>query len=57
MLKAPRMGETPLDHAFDVVDVHVGHMDRQWVAMRVLSLVGSFRWAEPQPPEVSGAVS
>jgi len=54
VLKAPRMGETPLDQAFDDVDVHLGRMDRQGVAMSVLSLLGSFCWVESQPPEVSG---
>jgi predicted TIM-barrel fold metal-dependent hydrolase len=54
VLKAPRMGETPLDQAFDDVEVHLGRMDRQGVAMSVLSLLGSFCWVESQPPEVSG---
>jgi predicted TIM-barrel fold metal-dependent hydrolase len=54
VLKAPRMGETPLDQAFDDVDVHLGRMERQGVAMSVLSLLGSFCWIESQPPEVSG---
>src|SRR5271166_5085882 len=54
VLKAPRMGETPLDQAFDDVDVHLGRMDRQGVAMSVLSLLGSFCWVESQPLDVSG---
>jgi predicted TIM-barrel fold metal-dependent hydrolase len=54
VLKAPRMGETPLDQAFDDVEVHLGRMDRQGVVMSVLSLLGSFCWVESQPPEVSG---
>src|SRR5580658_1427271 len=54
VLKAPRMGETPLDQAFDDVDVHLARMERQGVAMSVLSLLGSFCWVESQPPEVSG---
>src|SRR5580658_5866517 len=54
VLKAPRMGETPLDQAFDDVEAHLGRMDRQGVAMSVLSLLGSFCWVESQPPEVSG---
>jgi predicted TIM-barrel fold metal-dependent hydrolase len=54
VLKAPRMGETPLDQAFDDVEVHLARMDRQGVAMSVLSLLGSFCWVESQPPEVSG---
>jgi predicted TIM-barrel fold metal-dependent hydrolase len=54
VLKAPRMGETPLDQAFDDVGVHLARMDRQGVALSVLSLLGSFCWVESQPPEVSG---
>jgi predicted TIM-barrel fold metal-dependent hydrolase len=54
VLKAPRMGETPLDQAFDDVDVHLARMDRQGVTASVLSLLGSFCWVESQPPEVSG---
>src|SRR5580658_937655 len=54
VLKAPRMGETPLDQAFDDVEVHLARMERQGVAMSVLSLLGSFCWVESQPPEVSG---
>src|SRR5271170_3079008 len=54
VLKAPRMGETPLDQAFDDVDVHLARMDRQGVATSVLSLLGSFCWIEAQPPEVAG---
>ncbi len=54
VLKAPRMGETPLDQAFDDVEVHLARMDRQGVTMSVLSLLGSFCWVESQPPEVSG---
>src|SRR5271166_2074960 len=53
VLKAPRMGETPLDQAFDDVDVHLGRMDRQGVAMSVLSLLGSFCWVEAQPVETA----
>ena len=48
-----RMGEEPLAQAFDDVDFHLGRMDRQGVAMSVLSLLGSFCWIESQPPEVS----
>ncbi len=54
VLQAPRMGETPLDQAFDDADVHLGRMDRQGVSVSVLSLLGSFCWVESQPPEVSG---
>jgi predicted TIM-barrel fold metal-dependent hydrolase len=54
VLKAPRMGETPVAEAFDDVDFHLGRMDRQGVETSVLSLVGTFRWVEAQPPEVSG---
>jgi predicted TIM-barrel fold metal-dependent hydrolase len=54
VLKAPRMGETPLDQAFDDADVQLGRMDRQGVTVSVLSLLGSFCWVESQPPDVSG---
>jgi predicted TIM-barrel fold metal-dependent hydrolase len=54
VLKAPRMGETPLDQAFDDVDFHLGRMDRQGVETSVLSLVGGFCWIEAQPLDVSG---
>jgi predicted TIM-barrel fold metal-dependent hydrolase len=54
VLKAPRMGETPLDQAFDDADVELDRMDRQGVTVSVLSLLGSFCWVESQPPEVSG---
>jgi len=49
-----RMGEAPLAEAFDDVDFHRGRMDRQDVALSVLSLLGSFCWVEAQPLEVSG---
>ena len=52
VLKAA-MGETPLLDAFDDVDVHLARMDRQGVAVSVLSLQGTFCWIESQPPEVS----
>jgi len=52
VLKAA-MGETPLPDAFDDVDVHLARMDRQGVAVSVLSLQGTFCWIESQPPEVS----
>jgi len=54
VLKAPRMGETPLAEAFDDIDFHLGRMDRQGVAVSVLSLLGSFCWIESQPLEVAG---
>jgi predicted TIM-barrel fold metal-dependent hydrolase len=54
VLKAPRMGETPLDEAFDDVDFHLARMDRQGVEVSVLSLLGSFCWVEAQPLDVSG---
>src|SRR5271154_6185010 len=54
VLKAPRMGETPLSEAFDDVDFHLGRMDRQGVEVSVLSLLGSFCWVEAQPLDVSG---
>jgi predicted TIM-barrel fold metal-dependent hydrolase len=54
VLKLPRMGETPLDQAFDDVEFHLGRMDRQGVEVSVLSLLGSFCWIEAQPLDVSG---
>ena len=53
VLKAPRMGETPLDQAFDDVGFHLGRMDRQGVEVSVLSLLGSFCWIEAQPVDVA----
>lgn len=50
VLKAPRMGETRLDEAFDDADAHLARMDRQDVGMSVLSLLGTFCWIEAQPP-------
>ena len=54
VLKAPRMGETPLAEAFDNLDFHLARMDRQGVETSVLSLLGSFCWVEAQPLDVSG---
>jgi predicted TIM-barrel fold metal-dependent hydrolase len=54
VLQAPRMGEEPLAKAFDEVDFHLARMDRQGVAVSVLSLLGSFCWIEAQPLDVSG---
>ena len=54
VLKAPRMGETPLAEAFDDVDFHLARMDRQGVETSVLSLLGTFCWIEAQPLDVSG---
>src|SRR5271166_3071199 len=54
VLRLPRMGETPLDQAFDDVDFHLGRMDRQGVEVSVLSLLGSFCWIESQPLEEAG---
>jgi predicted TIM-barrel fold metal-dependent hydrolase len=54
VLKAPRMGESPLDKAFDEVEFHLARMDRQGVEVSVLSLLGSFNWVESQPVDVSG---
>src|SRR5260221_3643900 len=54
VLKAPRMGETPLAEAFDDVEFHLARMDRQGVETSVLSLLGSFCWIESQPLDVSG---
>ena len=53
VLKAPRMGETPLDEAFDDVGFHLGRMDRQGVEVSVLSLLGSFCWIEAQPVDLA----
>jgi predicted TIM-barrel fold metal-dependent hydrolase len=53
VLTSPRMGETPLDQAFDDADVHLARMDRQGVSVSVLSLLGSFCWVESQPPAQS----
>jgi predicted TIM-barrel fold metal-dependent hydrolase len=53
VLKSGRMGEEPLDKAFDEVDAHLARMDRQGVEMSVLSLLGSFCWIEAQPPETA----
>jgi aminocarboxymuconate-semialdehyde decarboxylase len=53
VLKAPRMGETPLDQAFDDVGFHLSRMDRQGVEVSVLSLLGSFCWIEAQPVDVA----
>ena len=48
-----RIGEEPLDKAFDDVAFHLERMDRQGVTSSVLSLLGSFCWIESQPLEVS----
>jgi predicted TIM-barrel fold metal-dependent hydrolase len=53
VLKAPRMGETPLDKAFDDAAIHLQRMDRQGVEASVLSLLGSFCWIEAQPADVA----
>lgn len=53
VLKAPRMGETPLDQAFDDADFSLARMDRQGVDVSVLSLLGSFCWIEAQPVDVA----
>jgi predicted TIM-barrel fold metal-dependent hydrolase len=53
VLKAQRMGETPLTDAFDDLDLHLARMDRQGVQTSVLSLLGSFCWIEAQALEVS----
>jgi aminocarboxymuconate-semialdehyde decarboxylase len=53
VLKYPRMGEEPLEKAFDDVDFHLARMDRQGVETSVLSLLGSFCWIEAQPLEES----
>ena len=48
-----RTGEEPLSKAFDDVDSYLARMDRQGVSTSVLSLLGSFCWAEAQPLEIS----
>ncbi len=48
-----RVGEEPLDKAFDDVNFHLARMDRQGVTTSVLSLLGGFCWIESQPVEVS----
>jgi len=53
VLKLPRMGESPLDQAFDDVEFHLDRMDRQGVQTSVLSLLGSFCWIEAQPTEAA----
>ena len=53
VLKAPRMGETPIGEAFDDVGFHIQRMDRQGVEVSVLSLLGSFCWIEAQPVDVA----
>ena len=53
VLKSGRMGEAPLDEAFDDVDFHLARMDRQGVETSVLSLLGTFCWIEAQPPDVA----
>jgi predicted TIM-barrel fold metal-dependent hydrolase len=54
VLKAGRMGESPLAEAFDDVEFHLARMDRQGVETSVLSLLGSFNWIEAQPAELAG---
>ena len=49
VLKAPRMGETPLAEAFNEAAVELARMDRQDVSVSVLSVLGSFCWIEAQP--------
>jgi predicted TIM-barrel fold metal-dependent hydrolase len=53
VLKAPRMGDTPVAEAFDNAVVEVARMDRQDVSVSVLSLLGSFCWIEAQPIDVA----
>ena len=48
------IGETSLDEAFDDAAAHLARMDRQGVAVSVLSLLGTFCWIEAQPPEIAG---
>ena len=49
-----RMGAEPLATAFDDVGENLARMDRQDVAVSVLSVLGSFCWIEAQPLEISG---
>ena len=44
-----RMGEQPLDKAFDNVDQRLAEMDRQGIGTGVLSLFGGFSWIERLP--------
>src|SRR5690349_17130396 len=53
VLKMPRMGDLPIDQAFDDVAFHLDRMDRQGVETSVLSLLGSFCWIESQPADVA----
>jgi predicted TIM-barrel fold metal-dependent hydrolase len=53
ILKTQRMGETPLDQAFDDAAFHLARMDRQGVAVSVLSLLGTFCWIEAQPLDIA----
>jgi predicted TIM-barrel fold metal-dependent hydrolase len=53
VLKSGRMGEEPVASAFDDVDFHLARMDRQGVAVSVLSLLGTFCWIEAQPLDVA----
>src|ERR1700760_3806714 len=50
------IGETSLDEAFDDAAAHLARMDRQGVAVSVLSLLGTFCWIEAQPAAVSVAL-
>ncbi len=49
VLKAPRMADTALAEAFNEAVVELARMDRQDVAVSVLSVLGSFCWIEAQP--------
>lgn len=49
VLKAPRMADTALADAFNEAVVELARMDRQDVAVSVLSVLGSFCWIEAQP--------
>jgi len=49
-----RMGDTPLDQAFDDAEANLERMDRQGVETSVLSVLGNFCWIESQPLDVSG---
>ncbi len=44
-----RFGIEPLDRAFDDVDVRLASMDRQGIAMAMLSMQPGFGWMERLP--------
>jgi predicted TIM-barrel fold metal-dependent hydrolase len=48
-----RMGEEPVDRAFDSVEKRLADMDRSGISTAVLSLLGAFQWIERLPLEES----